>query len=224
MRSNSDPDILSKHSSKEEWGGETECPEHQLVFEERMMDGPEQLCRSLSDNDLVLGLAEETGHKTEPQTEVSLETAAKKIEELIGPEQRKSRGHHRPLLQLFKDLKKQATRKRVSSTNSVRESKEQASAATPESPITPVPSSSSVWGGKRLKLLGRSRSLGGKKIKKERGKAKMYVHELPSESSLDQEEGEEYTSHKPLPSTSSSSSSERPVSGTPSEPSSTPEM
>ena len=235
LRSNSDPDVLSKPTCKDELEGQGEYHEHQLVFEERVPERADTLCRSVSQNDLLLATAERTEHAGgdgEPPAEVSLETAARRIEELIGPEQQKPRGHHRPLLSLFKELKKQASRKRVFSTNSTKEEKELGSGGA-TSAESPIPPESPAGGGRKKKFLGRSRSLGPKKAKEEK-KAKWFLHEPPSESSLDkEEEGETCTPDKTLPSTSSSSSSERPVSGTlserpvsgtPSEPPSTPEM
>lgn len=177
MRSNSDPDVmLSKRPPTEEAksevaSGTCTAAEHQLTFELRSIEDSSgaSMCRSLSHNDLILddSCHEQQQQQEEEPSEASLETAAQKMEEVLS--QSKSK---RPLFSMFKHSR----RKRVSSVTS------QDDSADPR---------------RRRKFLGRSRSLGPKKVKENRHKSHRSGIQSAS-NSIDKEEE--------LPNSSSSSS------------------
>lgn len=210
MRSNSDPDVLikgpgtragtragtaSSGEELEEEGsgfGERRYLEHQLVFKESEMDKSGTLCRSRSHDELT---STSTDDK-ETTIEVSLETAAKKIEEVIGVDPHRS--HHRPLRALFKGLKKHHRRKRISSSsNSTSNGKGSNSAG-----ATPTDST-------RRRFIGRTRSVGEKKDKEERKK-------LHKQSNKDENQARTFPGAA-CTSSASNSSGEPPMVATPTE-------
>ena len=186
MRSNSDPDVmLAKRPPPEEAKSElvsvsSAAAEHQLTFELRSIeDSGGSMNRSLSHNDLILDDSCKEQQQDDEPSEASLDTAAHKMEEVIS--QSKSK---RPLFSMFKNSR----RKRVSSVTSSSRADD------------------STDPRRRRKFLGRTRSLGPKKIKENRQKSNSSRSGTQSASnSIDQEEE--------LPTSSSNSSCEqqRPV-------------
>ena len=182
MRSNSDPDVmLAKRPPPEEAkselvSGSSAAAEHQLTFELRSIEDSGASMNRSLSHNDLI-LDDSCKQQDDEPSEASLETAAHKMEEVLS--QSKSK---RPLFSMFKNSR----RKRVSSVTSRADD-----SADPR---------------RRRKFLGRTRSLGPKKIKENRQKSNSSRSGTQSASnSIDQEEE--------LPTSSSNSSCEqqRPV-------------
>lgn len=232
MRSNSDPDVLlSKRPNEDLDKKAANDADHQLTYEMRSVESRE-MCRSLSHNDLILedSCVEPLSDHPFSATEASLESAAAKIEQVIN--QTKPR---RPILSMLKDLKHSRSRKRVSSVTSRDKNSD---TSVPQSPVTPDHTTGTR---RRRKFLGRSKSIGTKKVKEDRHKSRHHPgvaatsatsivdkeenkhseyghdgsHISPVSSSNTVDKDEEDDEDQTIPNVSSSSSCERPPSITP---------